>query len=164
MSNTQTLTPADVDEIDRKSRYFRNPDRPSANFGLRLKRKPKPIEEKRAFGRVRTALWRNRNDVAGRPESADIGKALLVALAMSPDLDSRLEREDLYLVAVTLELLEMNGFSRDSVKEAIKRFRVRCIDGRAEMREAQDVRMKSFDEFVERAAGRAEAEGYVNEK
>jgi hypothetical protein len=164
MSNANKLTPADVDEVDRKSRYFRSPDRQRTDFGLRLKRQPQPLDEKRYNGRVRTALWRNRNDVAGRPESADVARALLVALAMSPDLDERLNREDLYLTAVALEMLEMNGFSRDSVKDAIWRFRQRCITGRAQMREAADVRMKAFDEFVERAAARAEAEGYVNEK
>jgi hypothetical protein len=152
------------DEDDRKSRYFRNPDRPSANFGLRLKRKPVPIEQKRYNGRVRTASWRNRNDAAGRPESADIAKALLIALAMSPNLDQRLEREDLYLTAVALELLELNGFSRDAVKDAIWRFRQRVTDGHTGMRESQDVRMKSFDEFVNKAAARAEAEGYMNER
>jgi hypothetical protein len=107
--------------------------------------------------------WRNRNDVNGRPESADIARALLVALVMSPDLDERLNREDLYLVAVALEMLELNGFSRDAAKDAIWRFRKRVIDGRSDIREAQDVRMKAFDEFVNRAAARAEAEGYVNE-
>ena len=161
-ANRNRLTPDMVDDV--QARYFRSPDRPRTDFGLRLKRKPKPLEEKRYEGRVRTALWRNRNDQNGRPESADIARALLVALAMSPDLDERLNREDLYLTAVALEMLEMNGFSRDSVKDAIRRFRQRCIDGRASMREAQDVRMKAFDEFVERAAQRADAEGYVNER
>jgi hypothetical protein len=151
------------DDEDRLARHFRNPDRPKADFGLRLKRKPKPPEEKRYEGRVRTASWRNRNDIQGRPESADIGRALLIALTMSPDLDARLDNEDLYLTAVALELLDQCGFSRDSVKDAIKRFRVRVRAGRSSVREAQDVRMRAFDEFVERAAARAEADGYMNE-
>ena len=162
MGKAQKLTP-DMIDFDVQARYFRSPDRPRAVFGLRLKRQPKPIEVKRHEGRVRTALWRQRNDQTGRPKSADIARALLVALAMSPDLDERLNREDLYLTAVALEMLEMNGFSRSATKEAIKRFRERCISGRASMREAADVRMKAFDEFVDRAYDRAEAEGFVNE-
>jgi hypothetical protein len=50
--------------------------------------------------------------------------------------------------------LEMCGFSRAAAKEAIFRFRQRVVDGRADMREAQDIRMRAFDEFVERAASR----------
>jgi hypothetical protein len=87
-------------------------------------------------------------------------RALTVALAMSPDLEDRLEREDLHLVAVALEMLDACGFSRAATKEAIRRFRERIIDGRADMREAQDVRMKAFDEFVERAASRAKVDGF----
>jgi hypothetical protein len=79
---------------------------------------------------------------------------------MSPDLESRLDKEDLYLVAVALEILDQCGFSRDSTKEAIRRFRDRVVAGRADLREAQSVRLKAFDEFVERAAERAEAEGF----
>jgi hypothetical protein len=68
------------------------------------------------------------------------------------------------MTAVALEMLEECGFSREATKEAIYRFRQRVIDGRTDMREAQDVRMRAFDEFVERAADRAAAEGYASER
>jgi hypothetical protein len=160
MAKPATLTPEMIDAHSAAS-HFRIAERPRADFGLKAKKKPaKPVELRRAHGRARTRGWRQRNDQNGRPESSDIARALLVALAMSPDLDRRLEREDLYLVAVALEMLEMCGFSRAAAKEAIFRFRERVIDGRAEMREAEDVRMKAFDEFVERAASRAKVDGF----
>jgi hypothetical protein len=161
MERTTKLTPADID-ADSAARHFRVDDRPRADFGLRIKSKKKPLEVVRANGRARTRGWRQRNDVNGRPESADIARALLVALAMSPDLESRLDTEDLYLVAVALEILDQCGFSRESTKEAIRRFRERVVDGRADLREAQSVRMRAFDEFVEKAASRAEADGFLD--
>jgi hypothetical protein len=160
MAKANELTPEMID-ADSAAASFRVAERPRADFGLKLKKKQKPIELRRAHGRARTRDWRVRNDVNGRPESSDIGRALLVALAMSPDLEERLDRADLYLTAVSLELLEMNGFSRAATKEAIFRFRQRCIDGRAEMREAQAVRLRAFDEFCERAADRAVRDGFV---
>jgi hypothetical protein len=58
MSKANTLTGQQMlDEIDRQERHFRNPDRPRADFGLKLKAKPKPIEQRRFNGRVRTASW-----------------------------------------------------------------------------------------------------------
>jgi hypothetical protein len=159
MERTAKLTAADID-ADSASRHFRNDDRPRADFGLKLKRKPKPLELLRANGRARTRGWRQRNDQIGRPESADIARALLVALALAPDLEDRLDKADSYLVAVAIEMLDMSGFSKDSTKDAIRRFRQRVIDGRADMREAQAVRLKAFDEFCERAAERAGREGF----
>jgi hypothetical protein len=159
MPKANQLTPEMIDAHSAAS-HFRIPERPRADF-LKAKKKPaKPVELRRAYGRERTRGWRQRNDQNGRPESADIARALLVALAMSPDLDRRLEREDLYLVAVALEMLEMCGFSRAAAKEAIFRFRQRVVDGRADMREAEDVRMKAFDEFVDRASNRAAVDGF----
>jgi hypothetical protein len=147
-------------DADSAASHFRVPERPRAAFALKIRKKVLPVELRRAKGRARTRAWRQQNDVIGRPESADVARALLVALAMSPDLDARLEDEDLFLVAVALELLDQCGFTRAAAKEAIKRFRQKVIDGRADMREAQNVRMKSFDEFVERAGARAKAEGF----
>jgi hypothetical protein len=164
MAKMATLTPEMIDQHSAAS-SFRIPERPRADFGLKAKKKPaKPVELRRAHGRARTRGWRQRNDQNGRPESSDIARALLVALAMAPDLDQRLEREDLFMTAVALEMLDMCGFSRAATKEAIYRFRQRVIDGRTDMREAQDVRMRAFDEFVERAADRAAAGNYDSER
>ena len=159
MNQAAKLT-AEMIDADSHSRHFRVPERPRADFALRIKAKPIPIEIKRANGRKRTRQWRQQNDQIGRPESADVARALLVALAMSPDLEARLEDEDLFLVAVALELLDACGFSRESTKKTIRRFRQRVVDRKVDMREAQDVRMRAFDEFVECAAARADAEGF----
>ena len=162
MTSKIKLMPADVDRVmereNDKARHFRDADRP--RFGLKIRRQPKALEDKRREGRVRTATWRNRNDETGRPESSDIARALLVALVMSPDLEERLAHEDLFLVTVALEMLELNGFSRAATKDAISRFRRSFVAGKSQMREAQDVRMQAFDTYVERAASRAESEGF----
>jgi len=159
MAQTAKLT-AEMIDADSAARHFRVPERPRASFGLRIKSKKKPLEIVRAEGRRRTRQWRQQNDQIGRPESSDVARALLVALAMSPDLEARLADEDLFLVAVALEMLDQCGFSRESTKEAILRFRQRVVDHKVDMREAEDVRMRAFDEFVERAADRAESEGF----
>ena len=161
MAHADKLTAADID-ADSAARHFRSPDRPRSNFGLKLRKKPKPAEIVRANGRARTRAWRQHNDRMGRPESTTVARALLIALAMAPDSDERLDREDSYLVAVMIEMLDLSGYSRDSVKETIRKFRQRVIDGRAELREADDVKFRAFDEYCEKAESRAYAEGFVD--
>jgi hypothetical protein len=161
MAQPAKLTPADID-ADSAARHFRSDDRPRSDFGLRTKAKKKPLELVRAIGRARTRAWRQRNDSEGRPESNTVGRALLIALAMSPDLDQRLDKGDAYLVAVMMEILDLSGYSKESVKSAIHRFRQRVVDGRAEVHEADAVRFKAFDEFCERAESRARDEGFLD--
>jgi hypothetical protein len=161
MAQAAKLTPEDID-ADSATRHFRSDDRPRSDFGLRTGKNKKPLEIVRAFGRARTRAWRQRNDSEGRPESAVVARALLIALAMAPDSDERLDRADSYLVAVMLEMLDLSGFSKESAKEAIRKFRQRVIDGRAEVHEADAVRFKAFDEFCERAESRARDEGFLD--
>lgn len=85
---------------------------------------------------------------------------LIACCVTAPDFAERLEKEDLTLIAVALEILEMSGWSRAAVKEAMHRFRDRVTASRIMLGESQSVRLAAFDEFVDKAAARATAEGF----
>ncbi|MEH2512236.1 hypothetical protein V1291_003590 [Nitrobacteraceae bacterium AZCC 1564] len=135
-----TMKRTDKDEVDRivaaidKTRaaeHFRNPDRPDSKFVRRRRRQDPAIG--RAKARLRTALYRNRLDQRCAPSTAEIGMALVVALATAK-LDE-LTEADRGLVGRALVDLRERGFSVDEAKEMLRGLRRRLVestDGKAE--------------------------------
>jgi hypothetical protein len=114
-----------VDRIDetRRSEYFRNPDRP----GSVHRAPPRDPAIIRAQSRLRVAAWRNRMDERRAPTSAQIGAALVDALATAGNLD-KLTVDDDGLVGHALFLLQRKGFDIIETKETLKRVRSRLLD------------------------------------
>lgn len=116
-----------VGQIDktRESVFFRDPDRPSTKFiGSRQRQDPRV---RRAKTRARTAAWRNDLDRLRRPESADIGKALVTALVTSKNLLDMTEPEIRFVTAALAEL-ESRGFDRAQTLRVLRRLRNRMVD------------------------------------
>jgi hypothetical protein len=116
-----------VDQIDktRESVFFRDPDRPSTTFMPARKKEDPRI--RRAKTRARTAAWRNDLDRQRRPESADIGKALLLALVMSKNLLDMTQPE-VQFVTAALDDLAVRGFDRAQTLKVLRRLRNRLMD------------------------------------
>lgn len=112
---------ARIDET-RIAEHFRNPDRPDTRF-VKSRRRQDPAV-RRAKGRLRTAVYRNRLDQRGAPSSYDVAMALLIALATVPSLSS-MSVEDQGLVELALTDLHERGFDLSEVDKVLRRIRVR---------------------------------------
>lgn len=111
-------------DATRTSEHFRNSDRPDGRAVRR--RKALHPEVIRAQARVRVSAWRNRQDAAGIPTTAQIGMALVASLASARQ--SELTAEDRGLVGRALVSLQQRGFSVVAAKEVLARLRDRIAD------------------------------------
>lgn len=120
-----------VEAIDetRVAEHFRNPDRPSTRFVKPRSRQDPAIG--RAKTRLRTALYRSRLDQRCAPSTADVGMALVVALATVPAVES-LSRGELNLVGRALADLQRRGFDLNEVKSTLRRLRARMREQSSE--------------------------------
>ena len=113
-----------IDET-RQTEHFRNDDRP-AGRAVRRRRTAQHPDVIRAQARLRVAAWRNRQDAAGAPTTAQIGQAMCVALVTSSLAE--LTFEDHGLVGRMLDDLQARGFSRDETLAVLARLRDRIVD------------------------------------
>jgi hypothetical protein len=109
----------------RQTEHFRNDDRPDGR-AVRARRKGLHPDVIRAQARVRVAAWRNRQDAARIPTTAQIGMAMIVALATARQ--SQLTEEDRGLVGRALVSLQERGFSVVETKAVLARLRDRIAD------------------------------------
>ncbi|MDB6166015.1 MAG: hypothetical protein JWQ83_1155 [Lacunisphaera sp.] len=125
--NHQSTVDRAVADIRRSSAelFFRNDDRPSTEF-VPVRRREDP-EIRKAKAQARTAAWRMECDRQRRPESRDVGMALLIALVTSDHLRDMTSTE-LRFVGAALADLEARGFDREETKAVMRRLRNRLVD------------------------------------
>ena len=115
---------AALDET-RRAEYFRDPDRPDAKF-LRSRRGRQHPDVVRAQARVRVANWRVQQDRRGAPTTAQVGMALVSALATASLAE--LTASDHALVGRMLQDLVQRGFDIQETKAVLRRLRNRLVD------------------------------------
>ena len=116
---------AALDET-RKAEYFRNPDRPDASI-MRPRRQRQPPEVVKAKSRIRVAAWRVEQDRRCAPTTAQIGAALVAALATTESLDTLTSGEP-GIVGRMLVDLQTRGFDLSETLTTLKRLRKRLHD------------------------------------
>lgn len=113
-----------VNQLDetRRSEYFRNPDRPDGRIrGRRQRQSPEVIKAK---SRIRVAHWRNVQDERRAPTTAQIGAALVAALALSGRINT-LSPDEPGIVGAMLTDLRQRGFDMNELVATMQRLRVR---------------------------------------
>lgn len=95
-------------------------DHRGSNRSALLARRPLPLtrEERRARGRQRTRAWRDQNARLGRPETAEVGKALIVAVVTTRKDD--LDTDTVRIVDRAFELLIAAGYRRESIENVFR--------------------------------------------
>jgi hypothetical protein len=127
MKNSKTIEAdrivAAIDET-RRAAHFRSPDRPNAKvIGHGCRQDP---EVRRAKGRLRTAVYRNRLDQRRAPSTAEIGTSLVTALVTSNM--SSITHGDKDLIGRALADLQFRGFDIMEVLVTMRRLRRRLVD------------------------------------
>lgn len=117
-------------DVTRKSEYFRNPDRPDGSI-MRARRQRQAPEVVKAKARIRVAHWRNRQDERCAPTTAQIGAALVVALATAGDI-KKFTADDPGFIGHALFLLQRKGFNMNETRDTLDRLRSRLARERAE--------------------------------
>jgi hypothetical protein len=113
---------AQIDET-RVAEHWRSPDRPDAKF---VKRHRQDSKIRKAKGRARTAMYRNRLDQRAAPSTAQIGVAMVMSLVTA---DSKsMTRSDWNLVGRALANLQSRGFDLSEVKASLRKLRNRVVD------------------------------------
>jgi hypothetical protein len=126
----RTLTPQDAAEVaqieeTKKTRFYRDPDRPDSRY-VRSRVRVAP-EVKKAKASLRTARYRSEMDRMKRPTTHDVGMSLAVALATT-NWRSMLTPLDYDLLQRALLDLQARGFSIDGAKKTMRRLRIRLVD------------------------------------
>ena len=114
---------AQIDET-RVAEHWRNPDRADARFVKQ--RRPQDPKIRKAKGRARTAMYRNRLDQRGAPTTHQIGMAMVMSLVTA---DSKsMTRSDWNLVGRALANLQSRGFDISEAKASLRKLRNRVVD------------------------------------
>ena len=124
----------EIDEVT-ETQFWRDPYRPGDGHAVKRRSRQDP-EITRAKTRMRTARYRVGLDRRAAPTTAQIGMALVVALATS-----RLEAltdGDRGLVGRALVDLQARGFSIDETREMLRRLRKRILGPQGRKQESDD--------------------------
>jgi hypothetical protein len=114
---------AQIDET-RIAEHWRNPDRPNARFVKTVRRQDPEI--RKAKGRTRMAMYRNRLDQRRAPSTQQIAMSLVVAL-VTANLEE-LTEVDRGIVGRALVDLQGRGFSIVEAREMLRKLRNRMVD------------------------------------